>query len=165
MVPTTVAGLLFGLSVLFAGGVATADEIETHKVVPPQGVAWGAAPAGLPSGAQAATLYGDPEKPTMFVMRLKLPKGYRIAPHMHRQSEVITVISGALSLGLGPAADRSTIEPLVAGSLSSMPHGVVHYLFVNEDSIIQINADGPWDIEYVNPKDDPRLTSPPEAPG
>ena len=45
-----------------------------------------------------------------------------------------------------------------------MPKGVVHYVFVDEDSVIQINAMGPWDIDYVNPKDDPRLNVAPEAP-
>jgi hypothetical protein len=45
-----------------------------------------------------------------------------------------------------------------------MPKGVVHYVFVDEDSVIQINAVGPWDIDYVNPKDDPRLNGAPEPP-
>jgi hypothetical protein len=38
-----------------------------------------------------------------------------------------------------------------------MPPGVVHYVFVDEDSVVQINATGPWDIEYVDARDDPRL--------
>jgi hypothetical protein len=38
-----------------------------------------------------------------------------------------------------------------------MPAGVVHYVFVDEESVIQINAIGPWDIDYVDPRSDPRL--------
>ena len=45
-----------------------------------------------------------------------------------------------------------------------MPNGVVHYVFVDEDLVIQINAVGPWDIDYVNSKDDPRLNGAPEPP-
>jgi len=150
-------GLLFG-----AASALAADEIGAHKVFLPQDIQWGTGPASLPAGAQMAVLYGDPQKPGMFVLRVKLPKGYKIAPHMHKQSEMLTVISGSLDLGLGPAADNASVESLPAGSFSSMPHGVVHYVLVNEDSIVQIDANGPWGIDYVNPKDDPRLNGAPE---
>jgi len=150
-------------ALLFGTGCAlAADEIGAHKVFLPQEISWGSGPASLPAGAQMAVLYGDPQKSGMFVLRVKLPKGYKIAPHMHKQSEILTVISGSLGLGLGPAADHASVETLPAGSFSSMPHGVVHYVLVNEDSIVQINADGPWGIDYVNPKDDPRLNGAPE---
>jgi quercetin dioxygenase-like cupin family protein len=100
----------------------------------------------------------------MFALRVKMPKGYSIPPHMHVRPEIVTVISGKFILGLGKAADHAGMEILPAGSFSSMPKGVVHYVFVDEDSVIQINAVGPWDIEYVNPKDDPRLNGAPEPP-
>ena len=158
---TVVIGALTGM--LFATGAASAtDAIGTHKVVAPQEIQWGTTPPSLPAGAQVAVLYGDPQKSGLFVLRLKLPKGYKIAPHMHDQSEILTVISGSLRLGLGPSADRASVEALPAGSFSSMPHGVVHYVLVNEDSIVQVAANGPWTIDYVNPKDDPRLNGAPE---
>ena len=142
---------------------AAAEEIDTHKVFLPKDLKWASAPAALPAGTETVVLYGDPQKPAMFAMRLKMPKGYRIPPHMHAQPEIITVISGSLSLGLGQAADHATVETLPAGSFSSMPKGVAHYVFVTEDSVIQINAIGPWGVEYVNPKDDPRLNVAPET--
>ncbi len=144
------------------GFAIAADSIGAHRVVAPQEIQWGSPPPSLPAGAQSAVLYGDPQKSGMFVLRLKMPKGYKIAPHMHDQSELLTVISGSLKLGLGPAADRAAVQALPAGSFSSMPHGVVHYVLVNEDSIVQLAANGPWNIEYVNPKDDPRLNGAPE---
>ena len=158
---TIVVGALIGT--LFATDSAiAADAIGAHKVVAPQEIQWGTTPPSLPAGAQAAVLYGDPQKSGLFVLRLKLPKGYKIAPHMHDQSETLTVISGSLKLGLGPAADRASVEALPAGGFSSMPHGVAHYALVSEDSVVQITANGPWNIEYVNPKDDPRLNGAPE---
>ena len=105
----------------------------------------------------AQGLYGDPAKEGMFALRIRMPKGYKIAPHTHPQPEVITVISGKFSLGMGPAADRASIESLPAGSFSSMPPGVAHYVFVDEDSVVQINATGPWGIDYIDPRNDPRL--------
>lgn len=156
-----VIGALIG-PLLNSAPVKAADAIDTHKVFLPQEIQWATTPPSLPSGAEVAVLHGDPEKPGAFVLRLKLPKGYKIAPHMHNQSEDLTVISGSLRLGLGPAADRASVETLPAGSFSSMPHGVVHYALVNEDSVVQISGSGPWNIEYVNPKDDPRLNGAPE---
>jgi quercetin dioxygenase-like cupin family protein len=139
------------------GSAAVAEMIATHKVLLPQDIKWGAAPPSLPAGAQAAVLYGDPTKEGMFALRIKAPKGYRIPPHTHSKPEVLTVISGKLGLGMGPTADRGTTESLPPGSFTSMPPGVVHYVFVDEDSVVQINATGPWDIEYVDARDDPRL--------
>jgi len=147
-----------------SGAAAMAEEIDTHKVFLPKDIKWASGPPSLPAGAEAAVLYGDPGKPALFALRLKMPKGYRIPPHMHAGAEILTVISGALNLGLGPSADHATVEMLPAGSLSSMPQGVVHYVFVTEDSVVQINAIGPWGIDYANPKDDPRLNVAPGAP-
>ena len=78
----------------------------------------GTAPPSLPAGAEAAVLYGDPAKEGMFALRIKAPKGYRIAPHTHPKPEVITVISGKFSLGLGQTGDRAGVETLPAGSFS-----------------------------------------------
>jgi quercetin dioxygenase-like cupin family protein len=136
---------------------AMAEKAETHKVVLPQDIKWVSAPPSLPAGAEAAVLYGDPAKEGMFVLRIKAPKGYKIAPHTHPKPEVITVISGKFNLGMGSKADRAIAESLPAGSFSAMPPGVAHYVFVDEDSVVQINATGPWGIDYLDPKDDPRL--------
>jgi quercetin dioxygenase-like cupin family protein len=147
------------------GAAATAETVGTHKSFLPQDVKWGPGPASLPAGAETAVLYGDPAKDGEFAMRIKAPKGYRIGPHTHPKPEVVTVISGKLILGLGPAADRASTESLPAGSFSTMPPGVVHYAFFDEDTVLQVNATGPWGMEYFNPKDDPRLNIAPSERG
>ncbi|PWB83659.1 MAG: hypothetical protein C3F11_05465 [Methylocystaceae bacterium] len=149
-------GMAVGVVALASGAGAFADAIGTHKVFLPKDIQWQAAPASLPAGAEAAVLFGDPAKEGAFVIRLKAPKGYRIPPHTHPKPEVVTVISGKIDLGMGPAADRASAEALPAGSLSTMPPGVVHYVFVDEESVVQIDAIGPWGIDYVDPRDDPR---------
>jgi quercetin dioxygenase-like cupin family protein len=148
---------------LVYGSASVAETIDTHKTFLPHKIKWGPAPSGLPAGAKAALLYGDPQKAGMFAVRLKMPMGYAIPPHVHRQPEIVTVISGKFSLGMGQTADPANLETLPSGSFSSMPQGVVHYVYVNEDAIVQINAIGPWQIDYVNPKDDPRLNGTPET--
>jgi len=139
-----------------------------HKVFLPQDIKWGAAPTSLPAGAEAAVLYGDPTKEGMFALRVKLPRGYSIPPHTHSKGELLTIISGNFSLGLGAKMDRTGAVSLAAGSFSSMPPGVPHFAFANEDTVVQINAMGPWGINYVDPRDDPRLNVAPkerQAPG
>jgi hypothetical protein len=38
----------------------------------------------------------------------------------------------------------------------AMSPGSAHYFFADEDTVIQLNSTGPWGINYINPKDDPR---------
>src|SRR6266576_2182423 len=117
---------------------------------------WAKAPPSLPPGAEASVLYGDPGKEGLFVLRLKFPKGYAIPPHTHPKPEIVTVISGTFTLGMGNVPDKSNAKPLPAGSFFAFEPGMAHYAFTDEETVVQINSTGPWGINYVNPKDDPR---------
>lgn len=127
-----------------------------HRLLGPQDVKWMKAPPSMPAGAEASVLYGDPSKDGLFVLRLKLPKGYAIPPHTHPRPEVVTVISGTFILGMGQVADKSKAKPLPSGSFFAFAPGMAHYAFTDEETVVQINSTGPWGIDYVNPKDDPR---------
>lgn len=142
---------------LLAGNAAHAQgDQPTHKIVKADEVTWSAGPPSLPAGAQAAVLYGDPTKEGLFAMRLKLPAGYRIAPHRHPKPEIVTVISGAFHIGMGANADPATTQRLQPGSFFAFDPGLVHYAHVQEDTVVQLNSTGPWAITYDNPADDPR---------
>ena len=153
----TLAIGIVGLAV--AASTASAQTTDAHKVLTPQEIKWGPAPASIPPGAQAAVLYGDPGKEGLFALRLKLPKGYHIPPHTHPKPEVVTVVSGTFRLGMGKTADQSKAQALPAGSFFAMTPGMEHYAFADEDTIVQLNSTGPWGLTYVNPKDDPRQKS------
>jgi quercetin dioxygenase-like cupin family protein len=150
------------IAVVALAGVAStasADTMDGHTIIAPQQVKWGPAPAVLPPGAEAAVLFGDPSKEGLFALRLKLPEGYSVPPHMHPVDEVVTVISGTFGLGMGETADQSKAQPLPAGSFFALPPGEAHYVFIDEETVIQISTVGPWGLTYVNPKDDPRPKS------
>jgi hypothetical protein len=122
----------------------------------PDELNWTDGPASLPPGAKVAVLEGDPTKPGPFVMRVKVPDGYKIPPHTHPKPERLTVISGRFHLGMGDTFDPKHAVPLPAGAYGTWPAGMKHFVWVEGETIVQLHGDGPWAIEYVNPNDDPR---------
>ena len=145
---------VFGLATLQSSAVS--QQMGEHKLVTPQDIKWGPAPPSIPPGAQATVLYGDPGKEGMFAFRLKMPKGYQIAPHTHPKPEIVTIISGTARLGTGTTVDAGKAQVLPAGSFFAMTPGSAHYFIADEDTVIQLNSTGPWGIDYINAKDDPR---------
>lgn len=145
--------LMVGLALAAVPSTVSAQD---HKILTANEIKWAAGPPSLPPGAQTAVLFGDPSKGELFAMRLKLPKGYRIAPHTHPKPEIVTVISGTFHLGMGETADQAKAQPLPAGSFFALQPGMAHYAFADDDTVIQLNSTGPWTLTYVNPKDDPR---------
>jgi quercetin dioxygenase-like cupin family protein len=148
-------GAALALSTAVRSQPAHAEE-SAHKIIAADSIEWKAATASLPAGAQAAVLYGDPAKDGLFAMRLKLPKGYHIPPHTHSKPEVVTVISGTAQLGMGEAADQEKAQRLPTGSFFALQPGMAHYVFTEEETVIQLNSFGPWELNYVRKEDDPR---------
>src|SRR5881409_528340 len=87
-------------------GVFAADAAPTGAtMITPDQLKWGEAPPSLPKGAKLAVLHGDPGKEGTFVLRLKMPANYKIAPHTHPTGYTVTVLSGTPSVGLGEKVD------------------------------------------------------------
>lgn len=116
---------------------------------------WGDAPPVLPKGGKVAILDGDPFKPGPYVIRLKMPPGYKIPPHWHSHAENVTVISGELSLGMGDTLDMKSAQTLKAGGFHAIPPEEHHYAFSRGGAVVQIHGEGPFDLTYVNPADTP----------
>jgi quercetin dioxygenase-like cupin family protein len=127
-----------------------------HTMVPGDAVKWGPAPPSLPPGAQAAVLLGNPAKEGAFVLRLKFPGGFTVPPHRHSKDELVTVISGRFAVAAGEKLDRTKAKSLPAGSFVHLPAGMAHYAWADGEAVVQINGMGPFDVTYVDPKDDPR---------
>ena len=72
------------------------------------------------------------------------------------KTERVTVISGALYLATGESLDRNSAKELPAGSFGYWPAGMKHAAWSEGETVIQLHGVGPWQINYVNPADDPR---------
>ena len=129
---------------------------STHVHTTPAQLKWGDAPAGLPRGAKLAVLSGDPGAAGPFTVRLRVPAGYKIAPHSHPTDENVTVISGTFSLGMGDKFDRTTMKTLPVGGYALLPAAMSHFASARTAVVVQIHGTGPFAINYVNPMDDPR---------
>jgi quercetin dioxygenase-like cupin family protein len=134
---------------------------EQHILVDPARLQWSAAPAVLPPGAQVAVIEGSPAQPGLFTMRLRLPDGYRIAPHFHDADEHVTVLDGTFVLAMADAGQGSSETALPAGGFAVMPAGMRHSARAQGVTLLQIHAVGPWKLTYVNASDDPRGKSAP----
>jgi len=122
----------------------------------PSTIKWSQGPPSLPPGAKLTILHGDLTKPEPYTLRIKVSDGYRVPPHWHPDDENITVLKGAVMMGMGEKIDKSAVTELPTGSYFLLPKGEKHYIWSKGETILQIHGTGPWGITYVNPADDPR---------
>jgi len=127
-----------------------------HVMLNTADIKWGPAPPAFQPGAQFAVLEGDPSKAGPFVVRLKMPDGYKVMPHWHPTDEHVTVVSGTLNAGMGDKWDDASMKTFTAGAFATMPRKTAHYVTAKGETIVQVHATGPFELVYVNPKDDPR---------
>ena len=114
-------GLAF---MLFGWNNAVAEDMKTP--VNSSQLKWGPAPSVFPKGAQIAVLSGDPFKDGLYVVRLKMPSGYKIPAHNHPTDEMVTVISGNLHLGMGDKLDEKKGVQLTPGGYAEAPAKMNH---------------------------------------
>jgi hypothetical protein len=57
---------------------------------------------------------------------------------------------------MGKTADRSKATRLGAGGFFSVDPDMAHYVWTDADTVLQVATEGPFEITYVNPADDPR---------
>jgi quercetin dioxygenase-like cupin family protein len=137
---------------------AAADAVPAHVLTPPKAIKWVPFIPGGP-GVKAAVVSGDPEKPGPFVLRIKSPAGAKVPPHWHPGDEHITVISGTFAVGMGDVFDARKLTPLPAGSYALLPREMHHFAQSRTPTIVQVHGTGPFQVNFVNPSDDPRRKS------
>lgn len=148
--------LMYSMASVLAVSAGVSLSGSTLAAQDKDGFQWGEPPPVLHKGAKLAVLDGDPGKPGPFVMRLSMPAGYKVAPHSHSKAESVTVISGNFLVGMGDQFDPKAMKPMGAGGFGSIPAGHHHYAMAKTPTVIQIHGEGPFDLTYVNPEDDPQ---------
>lgn len=147
-------GLLVLLAMIGMGGQTARGQSMAAYL--PDTIQWVEGPAALQPGSKMAVVKGDPTQPGLFTMRLHFPANYRVSPHWHTADEHITVISGALHIGMGETLDRGKAKALPVGAFLWMTAGTRHFAWTERETVIQLHGIGPWVVTYVNPADDPR---------
>lgn len=130
---------------------------SNQNVFSPDQMKWGPPPPFVAPGAQLAVLEGDPGANSGdFTVRLKMPAGYKIAPHWHPKRENVTVISGNFKVGMGDKWDDSKLATFAPGSFAYLDPEMHHYAQAGDgETIVQVHGMSPLQFNYVNPDDDP----------
>ena len=148
--------LLGGLYVFLIPQVHAQDShAGAHTMLTSSELQWTDA-VGLPPGTKVAVIEGPMSEAVPFTVRIKFPAGTKVPPHWHPAIEHVTVISGVFKAGLGDKLDESKTRALPVGSIAIMQPKTTHFGMFDEETILQVHGFGPWQIDYINPADDPR---------
>ena len=141
--------LLASVSLLMAGSAVSAKSSHSN-------LKWMDGPPSLPSGVQMAVVSGDPSKKGMFTIQLRMPADYAVPPHTHPTNEVVKILSGKLHYGMSGKLNMSEAKTLTVGHSVTMKANMNHWVHAPAPATVQVSAMGPFEITYVDPKDDPR---------
>ena len=146
------------LAVLLCATLLVAAPASPQNAFSPDQIKYGPVPAVLPAGAQLAVLEGDPMASSGdFTIRLKMPSGYRIAPHWHPKRENVTVVSGNFKVGIGDSFDPNKMSAFPPGSFAYLDPSMHHYGMAVGETVVQVHGAAPFQINYINPSDDPSM--------
>jgi quercetin dioxygenase-like cupin family protein len=109
----------------------------------PSEMRWTSQGALATPGMEQLNLVGNPNRPGPYTLRLKYPKGLKIAAHTHPDSREVTILSGLFATGYGEKFDPANLRVLPPGSFYTEPANVPHYIEIREDTIVQISGTGP----------------------
>jgi quercetin dioxygenase-like cupin family protein len=82
-------------------------------------------------------------------LRLRFPKGFKVAPHTHPDSREVTILSGTFATGYGEKFNAANLRILPAGSFYTEPANVPHYIEIMEDTVLQITGIGPSGRKFL----------------
>ena len=139
---------MIAFAFLVCTALATAPLPEGAIQVPAGTGVWIDGPALVP-GTKMLVLEGSPSKEGMFTMRVKLPAGTRIPPHWHPRDERVTILSGLAKVGFGDRFDEDAMTSFGAGSFYVNPPRSHHYVWIVEETEMQLTGMGPWELHVL----------------
>jgi hypothetical protein len=115
--------------------------------------AWVDGPPSLPAGTEMLVLEGHPAEAGMFTIRLRVSAGTRLQPHWHPREERVTVLSGLVRVGFGERFDEQAMTTFGPGSFYVNPPLSRHFVWVVEDTVMQLTGSGPWELHLLGEPD------------
>lgn len=108
-------------------------------------------------GQSAQVLYGDPTKPGLYTVLLRLEPRKRIMPLSHPDSRFVTVLSGTFYIGFGDKYDQGGLKALPPGGIYTEPAHANHFGETRDEPVlVAITGYGPSGTTYANPADAPK---------
>ena len=147
-----VAVLALGLAAPTASVAIDLDPAVLAYKLPDQ-IVWQKNPRN--PGAENVTLYGDPEKPGIYVVLVKWLSGNNFSrPHWHPNDRFIRVLSGTWWVGTGGNFDPNNSVPMPAGSFVIHYGKQVHWDGAkDQEAVLQIVGEGPATTNpFIPPK-------------
>jgi quercetin dioxygenase-like cupin family protein len=154
--------LAVGVVIACGGAVAAGAQNPAEIRITPDEFDLGTVSASGPgtsgvAGIRTMVLKGDPTKPGLYTILLRVPPHTRIAAHRHPDDRVATVVSGTWYFGYGREFDAARLRALPAGSFYTEPPGRDHFAETRDSAVmVQISGVGPTGTTYVRVADDPR---------
>jgi hypothetical protein len=150
---THLGAVSVGIATIFAAAGFSQEkktEDAAHGIVRAADLKW----TPIIKGCDMATVSGDPSvEGAPFVLRLKCTAGTKIPAHWHPTDENVTVLQGIFQVGMGEKYDAAKLETMAPGSFVSMPKEMRHFALCKAATIVQVNALGPFKVNWVNPAD------------
>ena len=141
-----------GLTLASAPTLKAEKDAQGFVRIKPEEVQWKPVPNGL--GSEMAIIEGNPDRPGIYVIRMKFPPGVMTRPHFHPEDRLATVLKGTWYTGTGDVFDPDHTVPLKAGSYMKHPAGGHHFDGAkDEEAIVQIVGYGPTGMSLLKPEE------------
>jgi quercetin dioxygenase-like cupin family protein len=149
-------GIFITLAATRIGAQSGAMIVTPAEVKWPPAAAGGVGTSGV-AGIQTVVLKGDPSKPGLYTLLLRLGPNQKIEAHAHPDDRVAVVVSGTWYFAYGRQFDESKLRALPQGSFYTEPPNVDHFAMTKGEGVtIQITGTGPSATKYVNPANQPK---------
>jgi quercetin dioxygenase-like cupin family protein len=146
--------------VLLAAALIVAPALSAQAPQPTGGSPWVLVPPFFARGALISLISGDPNNPSDLNVQLSFPDRYRMRPHSHPHPLHVTVLQGALQVGVGKRFDLKQTRIMAVGDTGTVPANVPYYYVAKGWTIIDARTRGPFQLTYIDPADDPSRSTP-----
>lgn len=141
---------------LLASTIATAGQerdlrkrLTSAEVDAVQTEVAGAGTSGLPA-VTTRVLFGDPTKPGLYTIELRIAPNTTIQAHTHRDTRTAVVLEGSWYFGYGRKNEPSLEKGLERGSFYTEPAGESHFARTGSGgATVVITGYGPTDTVYL----------------